>query len=791
MIGRYMKQHHYNLLSLAVMTACYSNYAMAEQEIDKPINALQAQCLLGVPQFHGEVVKGDQTQLPVYIEADSALINQPKDATYTGDVNIQQGNRTISADQVRVEQEGDNARYAYLQGTFDYRDNIINAKGSDATINLMSKESNLANADYQLVGRQGRGTAQNVSVTDEQRVMKNATFTSCLPNDESWSIEANEMIQHVKDEYAELWHARFKVLGVPVFYSPYLQFPIGDRRRSGLLIPNAGHSSRDGYFYSQPFYWNIAPNMDATFTPTYFSRRGWQLSPEFRYLTKLGEGKFAAEYMQKDRLPAWTEKQKSRHLLFWQHTVNFASNWRFSADYTRVSDRRYFSDFVSNYGNSTDGYATQNFKLGYYQPNYNISIAAKRFQTFDESGSTPYRVFPQIDFHYYKNDLVKNGDFSFFGQASYFANDSKTMPTAWRFHAEPAMSFPFANRFGSINLETKLYATQYLQKKGEDANAEDIQRNVTRVLPQFKLDLKTTLEAKRNLFDGFDQVLEPRIQYLYRPYKDQSNIGSQRQQSLGLGYDSALLQQDYFSLFNDRRYSGLDRIASANQVTVGGTTRFFNNQTGSEVFNFSAGQIYYLSPSRIDNISANSTTKRSSSWSLESNWKFHPKWNWHGSYQYDTRLKKTALANTSLQYKFKENNLVQLNYRYASRNYIDQNLSSNRYGQDIKQVGAVVGWEVTDKVGVMVSHYHDIALKKPVESQLGITYNTCCWNVSLYTARRLIATPTGKSDTIKDFYYDNRFGINFELRFGNNYSSGVPKMLRRGIIPYTEAYDIN
>ncbi len=777
-----MKQHHYSLISLAVMSACYSQYAIAD---------LKSQCLLGVPQFHGEVVQGDQTQLPVYIEADNAVINQPTDATYTGDVSVKQGNRSIVADQVRVEQQDGKAQNVYLAGQFDYRDNLINATGNDANINLVSNETQLGNANYQLVGRQGRGTAEEVSANNDTRIMKNASFTSCLPNDESWSIEANEMVQHVKEEYAEMWHARFKVLGVPVFYSPYLQFPIGDRRRTGLLMPSAGHSSRDGYTYSQPFYWNIAPNLDATITPTYYSKRGWQISPEFRYLTELGEGKIAGEYLNKDRLSDWTEKNKSRHLFYWQHHMSFLSDWRLSVDYTRVSDKRYFSDFDSEYGNSTDGYATQQFKLGYYQPNYNISISGKKFQTFDDADIGPYRVLPKIDFNYYKYQLVKNGDFKFFAQVAHFDNDSKLMPTAWRFHAEPSLNFPLANRFGSLNLETKLYATHYLQKKGSGDGAEDIQSNVTRVLPQIKLDFKTILEADKQIFSGFSQVLEPRIQYLYRPYKNQANIGSQLQSSLGLGYDSALLQQDYYSLFNDRRYSGLDRIASANQITVGGTTRFFNDKTGDEVFNFSAGQIYYLSPSKIDDNSLNSTAKRSSSWSLESNWKFHPKWNWHGSYQYDTRLNETSLANMSLQFKPKENHVIQINYRYASKNYIDQNLSTNRYGQDIKQIGGVAGWELTDKVSVMVSHYHDMALKKPVESQLGITYNTCCWSANVYTARRLTATPTGKSDTINDFYYENKFGVNFELRFGTNYNSGVSRMLKKGNIPYTEAFNIN
>lgn len=779
-----MKQYRYSLISCAVIMACYGQTAHAD---------LKQQCLLGVPQFKGEVIQGDQTQLPVYIEADSAVINQPIDATYTGKVVVNQGNRMLRAEQVRVEQVEETVRRAHLKGGFSYQDNLIQANGNDAEMDLAQNQARLSDVSYQFVGRQGRGQAEDIQLTEDTRILKNASFTSCLPNDNAWEIEANEMVQHVKEEYAELWHARFKVLGVPVFYSPYLQFPIGDRRRSGLLMPDFSRSSKNGWTYSQPIYWNIAPNMDATFTPTYYSRRGWQISPEFRYLTNLGQGLTAAEYLKQDRLHEWTAKDQARYMIYWNHTVNFLNDWRLHVNYTRVSDSRYFSDFDSPYGSSTDGYATQSFKLGYYQPNYNIAISGKKFQVFDNLNIGPYRVLPQIDFNYYHDDIVKRGDFKLFSQISRFENDSNLMPKAWRFHVEPSLNFPFISRYGSFNVEMKLYATHYFQQKGNGAQAEEVKRHVTRVLPQLKLDLQTTLEANKPLF-GYTQVLEPRVQYLYRPYKNQSDIGSKQYTNLGLGYDSALLQQDYFSLFGDRRYSGLDRIASANQITAGATTRLFHPKTGSEIFNFSAGQIYYLSKSKIDNTSANSTAKRSSSWALESNWKFHPKWNWHGSYQYDTRLNETSLANTSLQFKPKANHVIQLNYRYASKNYIDQNLQngSNYYGQDIKQLGGVIGWEVTDKVAIMASHYRDLALKKPVEYQGAIIYNTCCWSATLYAARRLTSTPQGASNTIRDFYYDNKFGINFEIRgFGTNYNSGVSRMLKKGLIPYTEAFNIN
>lgn len=776
---------NYNLLSLAIISACISQYAQAD---------LRQQCLLGVPQFQGELVQGDQTQQPIYIDADSATINQPTDATYSGNVNIKQGNRSLEAEQVRIELENQEASKAYLQGNFRYQDNLIQASGQDAAMDFTRKQAELRNADYQFVGRQGRGTAEAVAFDENIRTFKNASFTSCLPNNNAWSIEASEMKQYVKQEYAEMWHARFKILGVPVFYTPYLQMPIGDRRRSGLLMPNVASSGRDGFAYSQPIYWNIAPNYDATLTPTYYTRRGWQLSPEFRYLSAIGEGLVAGEYMQKDRLPEWKDKDKQRHLFFWRHNVGFLNNWRLNVDYTKVSDKRYFNDFSSLYGNSTDGYATQNFKLGYYQPNYNFSIAGKQFQVFDDIGVKPYRVLPQMDFNYYRNNVLKNVDFSLFSQISHFDNDSKQMPTAWRFHLEPKLSVPLAIQYGSLNLETKLYATQYLQKRGEDSKVGDtdydIQRKVTRVIPQFKLELKSLLEADKQMVKGFSQTFEPRVQYLFRPYRDQSNIGSKRHSSyLGAGYDSALLQQDYYSIFRERAFSGLDRIASANQIAFGGTTRFFDDKTGDERFNFSAGQIYFLHPSRIDNDSLNSSTKGSSSWALESNWKIAQNWQWRGSYQYDTRLDETALANMTLEYRPAEMDFVQLNYRFASQHYIDQNLRGNTYSQDIKQIGAVASWQLSDRVAIMLSRYQDLALKKPVESQIALSYSNCCWAATAYAGRYLIPTPMGNSDGPRDVYYDNRFGINFELRgFSNNYGNGMNKMLKKGLIPYSTPF---
>ena len=780
-----MNKNTYTLISLSILTALYS----AESTAD-----LAKQCLYGVPHFTGEVVSGNPNDLPVYIEADQAEITQPRSGIYKGNVDVKQGNRHLQSAEVEVQQQGsgDNVqRYAFARGGFDYRDNQINLLGDDAKIHLNTKDTDVRNAHYQLVDRQGRGSAESVELRDDYRVMKNATFTSCLQDDHSWSIYADEMRQHVKEEYAEMWHARFKVQGVPVFYTPYLQLPIGDRRRSGLLIPTLGHGSRDGSFYAQPVYWNIAPNLDATLTPKYMSRRGWQLNSEFRYLTTLGEGQIAGEYLGDDRLKDYDSENRKRHLFYWKHNAAFARDWRLDLNYTKVSDKRYFNDFDSAYGSSTDGYADQTGRIAYYQPNYNIAMFVKQFQIFDEVVIGPYRALPQIDFNYYQNGLFGNKvDFKLFSQAVRFDNDSAQMPTAWRFHGEPSVNTTLSNRYGSMNLEAKLYATQYQQKKGRSDKAEDVESSVNRILPQLKIDLQSVLASNQTFISGYTQTLEPRAQYLFRPYKDQSNIGSKlNSQYLGFGYDSSLLQQDYFSLFNSRRYSGLDRISSANQVTLGGTSRFFD-ENKEERFNIAVGQTYYLEPSRIDENRDNRTEGSSSSWAIEANWKINDLMRWRGGYQYDPQLGQVSLANTGIEYNPTKNNVVQLNYRYASKEYINQNLTAeaNRYNQDIKQLGVQVGWELSDHWAIAGRYYQDLALKKPVEQYLGVQYNTCCWSVGVGARRYVTSRQNQKND---DIFYDHGIGVTFELRgFSHDHKTGIENMMKKGKLPYLQAFSL-
>ncbi|WMR96599.1 LPS assembly protein LptD [Mergibacter septicus] len=763
-----MKKQLSTFLTFAISGALYANQAKAD---------LQQQCLLGVPHFTGTVIDADPNSLPIYIDADKAQLTQPQ-GFYQGKVIVEQGNKKLTTDYLELTQiklkNGDLQRTATIQGDFDYQDNLILFKGKNAKFNLNTQDTEVGQSSYHLVDRQGRGSAEQAKLSSGLRILKNASFTSCLPNDNAWKIKASEMTQHIKEEYVDLWNAVFYVKDVPVFYFPYLQFPIGDKRRSGLLIPTIGSSNKSGYYYAQPIYWNIAPNYDLTLIPKYMTKNGLQLQAETRYLNMLGNGLIAGEYLKHDRLST-NNTNRPRYLFYWKNNGSLAHNWRFKIDYTKVSDKNYFTDFSSPYGNSTDGYAVQNFETSYYQPNYRLSISATQFQLFENINVSPYYTLPKINFNYYRDNLFTSPiNFSLFSQAVQFKNNKIEMPTAWRFHFEPSLTLPLVSNYGRANIETKLYTTHYQQKKGQATTATDIAKTVNRVVPEVKIDLSTVLTSDQLLNTGYIQTLEPQVQYLYRPYRDQSKIGN---------FDSVLLQQDYYSLFNDRRYSGLDRIASANQVSLGFTTRFYDAQA-NERLNLSLGQIYYLKPARIDDNPKNNTQEKISSWSIQSNWKINDQWNWYGSYQYDPQLHETSLINSALEYRPRKNNLIQIGYRYASQKYIDQNFSKgfNQYRQRIQQLGLVTGWQINDNWAVVGHYYQDLAIKKPVEQYLGVQYSSCCWSFDIGFQRNLTAPPENQNP--HKVYYNRSFGITFRLTgFGNN-NSNIPKMLETGIIPY-------
>lgn len=781
-----MKKRIPTLLATMIATALYSQQGLAAD--------LASQCMLGVPSYDRPLVQGETNDLPVTINADHAKGNYPDDAVFTGSVDIMQGNSRLQADEVQLHQkeapgQPEPIRTVDALGNVHYDDNQVILKGPKGWANLNTKDTNVWEGDYQMVGRQGRGKADLMKQRGENRytILDNGSFTSCLPGSDTWSVVGSEIIHDREEQVAEIWNARFKVGPVPIFYSPYLQLPVGDKRRSGFLIPNAKYTTTNYFEFYLPYYWNIAPNMDATITPHYMHRRGnimWE--NEFRYLTQAGAGLMELDYLPSDKVyeDEHPEDSNSRRWLFyWQHSGVMDQVWRFNIDYTKVSDPTYFNDFDNKYGSSTDGYATQKFSVGYAVQNFDATVSTKQFQVFDDNSGNSYAAEPQLDVNYYHNDLGPF-DTRIYGQAVHFVNTNSNMPEATRLHLEPTINLPLSNNWGSLNTEAKLMATHYQQTNLDWYNSNPqnnkLADSVNRVMPQFKVDGKMVFERDMEMLaPGYTQTLEPRAQYLYVPYRDQSDI---------YNYDSSLLQSDYSGLFRDRTYGGLDRIASANQVTTGVTTRVYDD-AAVERFNISVGQIYYFTESRTgdDNITWENDDKTGSLvWAGDTYWRISERWGLRGGIQYDTRLDNVATSNTSIEYRRDEDRLVQLNYRYASPEYIQATLpkyysTAEQYKNGISQVGAVASWPIADRWSIVGAYYYDTNANKQADSMLGVQYSSCCYAIRVGYERKLNGWDNDKHHAV----YDNAIGFNIELRgLSSNYGLGTQEMLRSNILPY-------
>ena len=779
-----MKKRIPTLLATMIGTALYSQQGLAAD--------LASQCMLGVPSYNRPLVSGDTNSLPVTITADSSKGTYPDNATFTGSVDINQGNSRLQADEVQLHQKqpegaAEPVRTVDALGNVHYDDNQVILKGPKAWSNLNTKDTNVWEGDYQMVGRQGRGKADLMKQRGENRytILENGSFTSCLPGSNTWSVVGSEVIHDREEQVAEIWNARFKLGPVPVFYSPYLQLPVGDKRRSGFLIPNAKYSTSNYFEFYLPYYWNIAPNMDATITPHYIHKRGnvmWE--NEFRYLTQAGTGLMELDYLPSDKVfqdEHPTEGDKHRWMYYWRHAGVMDQVWRFNVDYTKVSDPYYFNDFDSKYGSSTDGYATQKFSVGYAIQNFNATVSTKQFQVFDSQTRSTYGAEPQLDVNWYQND-VGPFDTRVYAQAVHFVNTNSDMPEATRVHLEPTINLPLSNNWSSLNTEAKLMATHYQQKNVDWYNnryGTDLDESVNRVLPQFKMDGKLIFERDMGLLaDGYTQTLEPRMQYLYVPYRDQSKIQN---------YDSSFLQSDYSGLFRDRTYGGLDRIASANQLTTGVTTRVYD-ESAVERFNVSVGQIYYFTESRTgdDNINWEKDNKTGSLvWAGDTYWRMTDRWGLRGGLQYDTRLDNIATSSAAVEYRRDEDRMVQLTYRYASPEYIQATLpnyaTSEQYKDGISQVGGAASWPIADRWSIVGAYYFDTNANKPADQMVGLQYNSCCYALRVGYERKLNGWDTQNNQS----KYDNVIGFNFELRgLSSNYGLGTQKMLRSNILPY-------
>jgi LPS-assembly protein len=497
------------------------------------------------------------------------------------------------------------------------------------------------------------------------------------------------------------------------------------------------------------------------------SRKGLQLNTEFRYLLPEHTGVFAFEFLEKDD----SEPQlNERYLVHWQQNSYFDENWRASIDITNVSDDNYLTDLTSNYGNATDTQLYRTGILNYLGETWSAQLKIQNFEVLGDHTES-YAALPQIAWQTSAPIKWQGIDWSLQGEFSHFKNEELIIDSASRIHIEPKASYAISDTAWSFLSEASLLHTYY-QQNGELENSTFDER-VTRTLPKLRLHAQMNLErdTKFVVDDGI-QTLEPQIQYLYVPRKEQDHIAL---------FDTTKMQDDFSGLFREQRFSGVDRIAQANQFTVGATTRIFDHKN-LERFNLSIGQIIYLD-NNVKPTSQNplNKTNYNALFAAESMIHWHRRWYLSAGIQYDADTKQLIQSHATIDYKGDNNQLVQLNHRYAN----------DVSGYEIDQIGFFTSVPLNQQWQFIASYHRDLVSKRSTEIFAGVQYESCCWAIQL-TGNRQIETDLNKAINQDDAQFDSSIRLNFILKgLGGKSSYDVSRLLQQGIFGYRRPYFLN
>ena len=698
--------------------------------------------LIGL-NFENSLLEGQ-----IQVKSEDSEINQDTFARFKGKVEIDSFTARIKADEALLNRQ---TQTLNATGNVSFQDDKITVSSQSVQLNRISNELLIEKSTYQLNKVQGHGKAEIIGLGEETGInLIESSFTSCPVDDEVWRIQASNIKITPNQSRGVIKHARFYIKDVPVLYLPYFSFPINEEKQSGVLYPSISNNSSTGISVEQPIYWNIAPNYDLTFSPRLMTERGLQLKTEFRYLTEYQSGQANIEYLANDQDLG---DNSDRYFYRLVHSGQIGENWRVNIDINGLSDDNYIVDLGSDYYNRADTHLYKTLGLSYFS--HSLDVTAQ-FRDFEVLGDHPdsYRALPEIRLNYL-TPIALGAEFALNSELAYFESGELGNPTATRFHIAPTVRYPFKNQWSEFLAEATVLHTQYIQ---ENIQNLALQKNVTRTLGQAKVYGSLAFERPVNWFGAQAiQTFEPKVQYLYTSFQDQNNIGL---------YDTTRLFNNFSGLFRGQEFTGLDRISDNNQITVGMTSRFID-ENNQERFKLSLGQIFYLKNNQL--VDASKDDDRSAL-AAELDWKIGSKWYVHTQAQVSTITDEVERSSLSIEYQIAKNKVLQINHRYV------RDLSS----EEINQVGITASWPIAKNWQWVGRWYHDLALHRTVESYTGVQYESCCWNIS-FVAQRNLSNRFDDNGSQSTNEFESGFHVYFTTR----------NLLREGLFGYRRPYLLN
>lgn len=603
-------------------------------------------------------------------------------------------------------------------------------------------------AQYRLRDRRGNGLASAIQRPNEHlTILDNAVYTTCEIPYSEWAIRTSRLTLDRKEGVGTAKHLRLHLLDTPVFYWPYISFPIDDRRKSGLLYPSFGSSSDNGFEFRQPIYWNIHPQADATLTPRYLAKRGTQLQSEWRYLNRWGDYQFDGEFLED------SQTNTDRWLAGFSHTGTLGHGWSSSISTRRVSDGLYLEDLDSNIGLGKPQHLLSTGSLRYSGSIWRHRIGADRYQTLDTNIALANRPHRREPFLYSNADTLWQGfELNFAGSWINYGHDNNV--NGHRLDLYPSIKRTFGTAGWYSTPKLGIRHTQYeLQDLTTTSEA-----NPSRTTGIASVD--SGLIFERGLNNNRIQTLEPRLYALYVPHEDQSQLPI---------FDTGSYTFSYAQLFRENRFTGADRQGDTQRLSAGLTTRVIDDNSGDELLSASIGRAYYLDDRQVTLPGTAINTDRASDIAADAQAKISQHWSAGGSLQYSRQNDQVERRTYRLRYKQGNNNIVNLGYRFV-RNTLKQTEFSGI-------------WPIGHRWTVVGRWLYDLEDQRSQETFAGFGYQSCCWAMSLVGRRVVDETTVNNQANVEA---DNQVLLQITLKGLANLGDDNTALLQRGILGYDD-----
>lgn len=681
------------------------------------------------------------------IQSDYAELVNQNNAIFTGNVAIKRADQFLTADKVDYKNK---SGHVGATGDVFYQEKGFALYSSQAQLQLQQNTGQFVNNNFIIEPTHARGTTKTTQLLNKDISRStDVTYSTCEPGQTDWQLEATSMELNNETGRGTARNVWLEFLDVPFLYTPYISFPIDDRRQSGFLAPTIGASDTTGFDFSIPYYWNIAPNYDATITPRIMSDRGLMLGGEFRYLSKQSEGQVSAEVLED------TDLNETRGQFSFQNNTRFSRHLTSLVDLNYMSDDDYLDDFGNTLSIASSRYIKSLAQLNYRADNWNLLAKVDNYDSIDRSISSstrPHRRLPQILFNLQPTNVLGIGKVDLRSEFTYFDHSSRTK--AKRFDIRPSISFPYRTPGSFITPKLSVRHTEY-RLDNQDVGIDDTQ---SRTLPILSLDSGLFFERDLNIGTGVIQTLEPRAYFLYVPHESQDDIPL---------FDTSEYDFSFNQLFRDNRFSGADRVADANQLTLALTSRFLESDSGKERLRASIGSIIYFEDLDVT-LTPTSTPISNSSSDLvaELSTNLTEYWSARSALQYDPHSSKTQKATVGFHYRNGNNKLFNATYRSRFEATSD----------DIEQTDISFKWPLSKTWSSVGRWNYSAEHNLTLESFLGIEKDTCCWRFRVI-ARRYV------NDAFDEKPKQGLF-FQLELKGLSSFGEKLDSFLEEGILGY-------